>query len=113
MALYTVSSGNTINATDINQLVNVLMQPSGGQEIGAYYLDGWASGSGQEIGDWVSTLSRGATPVSVSIDTSIASPYNINSPSTNSLNSNGFHVYATSNGSSSKCYVGGKYTLQY
>jgi hypothetical protein len=113
MALTLVSSGNTIYATDIDQIINVLQQPSGGTEAGSYYITGNASNT-SSLGYFVSSLSRVSSPVSVSINTSITSPSNCNSPSTDHLNANGFHVYTTiSGGASIASNVGGGYTIQY
>ena len=113
MALYTVTTGNTINALDVNQLVNILTQPSGGQEIGTYYLNGWGSASGQNIRQWMASRSQGETPVSVSVDTSIATPNSINTPTTEKLSQYGFHVKTTTTGATSSGYAGGLFTIQY
>lgn len=113
MALNTVTTGNTVLASDINQLVNQLQTPSGGTSTGSYYLDSWSNAANLEVGTWVNPLSRVSVPVSVSIDTSISSPVSANAPSTNLLSATGFHVYTTSSGSAIKFYCGGNYTIQY
>jgi hypothetical protein len=113
MSLNTVANGNTIFAADINQLVNVLQQPSGGQEKGYYYLNGWGTASGDVFGYGVPLESRNATPVSVSVDTSVQAATNVVAPATNALTSSGFHVFTNTTGVNANGYVGGIYTVQY
>jgi hypothetical protein len=113
MALTLVVNGNQSSANDINQVINVLQQPSGGQEKGGYYLDSWSNAASDEVGYWINSLSKNVTPVSVSLDTSIDTTTFCNAPSTNHLNTYGFHVYTISNAAALKFYVGGIYTLQY
>ena len=113
MALSPVTTGNTILASDINQLVNVLQRASGQTETGSYWFELAAFQTNANEGVWVPSLSRGSTPVSVSIDTSITSPAGYNSPTTSQLNANGFWVGASATGSSNTCRVGGNYTIQY
>ena len=113
MSLYTVSSGQVINAADVNQLVNVLQAGAGVQEVGGYYLNGWGNAANDQIGAWVPSRSRGSTPVSVSTDTSVQAATNCGSVSTNALTSNGFHASTLTTGASTACYVGGQYTIQY
>lgn len=113
MSLYTVSSGTTINAQDVNQLVNVLQQQSGGQELGKYYLTFNASASGYFGSVWIVSLSRVSTPVSVTIDTSIANPVFCNNVATSNLGTAGFQIFAQSTGANGNCRVGGVYTIQY
>lgn len=113
MSLVTVTNGNTADASDINQLVNVLQQPSGGQDKGVYYVNGWASTNNQSIAAWVAARSRTSSPISVTIDTAIAGPNAVAAPNTNALDGNGFHVFAKSSGANSDCYVAGNYTIQY
>jgi hypothetical protein len=113
MALYTVSSGQTINAADINQLVNVLQCPSGSQEAGQYFIVDWANSSNEFFGQWISTRSRGSTPVSVSVDTSLGLSGNANPPSTNHLGSSGFQLYTSSTSASNNIGFGGNWTVQY
>ena len=113
MPLNTVTTGNTILAADINQIVNVLQRAAGQTETGSYCLNGWAGAAGDAISTWVGSLSRGATPVSVVIDTSISSPSNCNAPSTDRLDANGFHPFTTSTGAATSCVCAGHYTIQY
>lgn len=112
--MYTVSTGATINANDLNQVINVLQAPSGAQENGTYFLTGTGTSGITGLGAWVPSLSRTSTPASVSINTSIQAPVNCNSPSTNNLSSNGFHVAtAYSTASNVAANVAGNFTIQY
>lgn len=102
-----------ISAAFLNAIERVFVQSSGGTELGGYYLTAWASTSNQSMGAWVPSLSRGATPVSVSIDTTIQSASLCGAPSTDHLNANGFHVYANSSSAASAMNVGGNWTITY
>lgn len=114
MPLYTVVTGQFINAQDVVQLVNVLQRPSGQQETGKYFLTQSASGSSQSFGEYVNSLSRGSTPGgSVSIDTSDQTPSNCASPTADHLTSNGFRVSSTSTGAANTVVCGGNYTISY
>jgi hypothetical protein len=114
MALTTVSNGNTANASDLNQVINVLQQPSGGQEKGTYWLGGNGYTTNAYIQQSISSLSRVSTPVSVSIDTAIQAPIgNLTNILAGTINSGGFHVYGQVSSASSNAYCGGNYTLQF
>lgn len=113
MGLTTVTNGNTAQANDLNQVINILQQPSGGQEKGQYYLNGWGNASGDYISYWLSSLTRVAVPISVSIDTSIDISPNLNSPNTGHLSANGFQVNATLKAASVNEHCGGNYTIQF
>lgn len=113
MALNTVSTGNTILAADINQLVNVLQRPSGQTETGKYHLL-WSAYTTNAQGQvWIQSQSRNATPVSVTVDSADQSPTNSGSPFTSVLNSSGFQLYGTSTTTAVACNIGGNYTIQY
>lgn len=113
MALNTVTTGNTVLASDVNQLVNVLQRAASQTESGAYALNLWGSANGDSMGYGVSTLSRVSTPVSVSVDTSLQSPASCNTPSTSLLTASGFQVRTTTTGASTNASVAGLYTVQY
>lgn len=108
MALPAVA-GNTIFATDLYGLA----QPSGGQEIGGYYISTWGNAGNDVFGYFVSSVSRNSTPVSVSVDQSYNAASGVNAPSTNTLKSTGFHVYTGTTGVTTNANVGGQYTLQF
>jgi len=114
MPLNTVTTGNTILAADINQVVNVLQRAAGQTEVGKYMLEGNAYASGAYISSYMPSLSRGATPVSVMIDTADNAPTALlNAPSTDHLTANGFHVFANTSGISLNQFCAGNYTIQY
>lgn len=113
MPLNTVTTGNTVLASDVNQLVYVLQRQSGQNEIGDYYLTLGAYATSAFIGYFVSSLSRTSVPTGVVIDTSLQAASNFNAPATDHLTANGFHVYASSTGININCNVGGQYTISY
>lgn len=114
MSLYTVTSGQVVNAADLNQLVNVLQVGSGGTESWKYWIEGGTSNNtGFSVGQWIATQSKGSTPVSVIVDTSITPPNSLSTPTTQQLSSSGFFVGSGSTGTSNTARLGGLYTVQY
>lgn len=113
MSLYTVTTGSTILAADVNQLVNVLQRASGQTEAGKYFMAVPAYTTGAVIAQYICSLSRVSTPVSVSIDTADLSPVTCNSPTTARLTANGFQVTTNSTGTTTSGGCGGNYTIQY
>lgn len=113
MALNTVTTGNTVLASDVNQLVNVLQRASGQTEAGKYFIDEACYANTSIISQYMTSLSRVSTPVSVSIDTSDVSPSNCGSPSTAHLTANGFQVDTASNTINVNCGCGGNATIQF
>lgn len=114
MSLYTVSSGATINAADVNQLVNTLQAGSGATESAKYWTEaGTYDNTGSTLGEWIQTKSATSTPVSVSADTSITAPISCGSMSTQQLNSSGFFIGCASTGISNTARFGGVWTVQY
>jgi hypothetical protein len=110
---YQVATGQTINAADINQLAVILQRPSGTQESGKYFLVDSSYATGANVGDYVSSISRTATPVSVAIDTTDQAATNCGAPTTDHLTSNGFRVSTTSTGVNVQVIVGGGFTISY
>lgn len=109
MALPAVA-GNSIYASDLYQLC----QPSGGQEKGKYWLEGNSYASGADITYYLSSQSRNATPVSVSIDTADRVPTtNLNAPAAANLTASGFHISASTTATSLNEFCGGNYTIQF
>lgn len=106
MALPAVA-GNTIQASDLYQLA----RPSGGTETGKYLYVGSGSNGGS-ISAYTGSLSRGVTPVSVSIDT-VDVLNTVTTPGTSRLTSNGFDVSSTFTANTSSAGAGGNYTIQY
>ena len=116
MSLYTVNTGNTINAADLNQVVNVLQVPSGGTEAGQYFLAGPVYTSAAVVALFMPSRSRGATPVSVAVDTSLLSPTGgmSGTPSTNGLGTAGFQIFSLSTtGPNPNARCAGAWTIQY
>lgn len=113
MALTTVANGNTAQANDLNQAINVLQQPSGGQEKGEYFFSQGCHASGDFVSIFYPSLSRVSVPVSASIDTAFQSPSNCNAPGTNKLSANGVQVNTTSTGATGNATVGGNLTIQF
>lgn len=113
MSLYTVVTGNTIAAQDINQVINVLQEPSGSSEVGQYWLAGSSYAANALISQWIQSQSRTSTPVSVSIDESIQAPSNCGTPSVSNLKSSGFQLYAFGSGVFTSANVAGVYTIKF
>ena len=108
MALPAVA-GATILASDLY----ALCRPSGGAETGKYWQQGNAYTAAQTV-CWVPSLSRNATPVSVSIDTADQAPSGgSGTPATFNLTSGGFHTSAQTTGATTNAYAGGNYTINY
>lgn len=113
MSLTRVSTGGPIQASHINQFCDVLQRASGQTESRKYHLS-FASYVNSSLGSmYISTLSSGATPVSVSIDTADTAPSGCGSPNTNHLTANGFQLYSFSTGVNPGCNVGGNWTVTY
>jgi hypothetical protein len=111
--VYTVSNGNTIQSLDINQCVNVLQRPSGSTETGKYHL-GFSSYTNTALGSlYMPSLSRGASPVSLTLDETDQAHNNCGAVQNDKLTANGFHVYSFGSGTFTSANVGGNYTIQY
>jgi|SRR5579875_711923 len=114
MALYQVQTGYYINASDINQLVQILQRPSGSQETGKYFLTDHATASSQSFGAYVGSLSRGSTPGgSVALDTADQAPLSCAQPAADYLSASGFRVSSSSTSAANTVAVGGNYTINY
>jgi hypothetical protein len=115
MSLTTVTTGGQINASDINQLVNVLQQPSGGTDTGSVEVAGWSNAASDVISSYIPSRSRGSTPVSVTISTSyFDGPTNITTPlNASHLDANGVQIWQTSSVANANCHVGTTFTWQY
>lgn len=113
MALTLVSNGQLSDASQLNQIINVLMQPSGGTETGRYIIAGNIYTNGAFISYYVCSLSRNATPVSASIDTADVSPTNLNAPGTSHLTNGGFQIFASNSSASTSSSAGGHYTINF
>lgn len=114
MALNTVTTGNTVLASDVNQLVNVLQQASGNTEVGKYYLQGGGNANGWVVSNYMDSLSRVSTPVSVSIDTADQAPAaSANTPTAIQLTFGGFQVQFSVSTVTNTARAAGNSTIQF
>ena len=113
MSLNTVSTGNTILAADVNQLVNVLQRASGQTEVGKYLLNGWGSAASDFISQYMTSLSRVSVPVSVTLDEADIAHTNCNAVSNDTLTANGFHVFTTTTAATTNARVAGNATINF
>lgn len=93
--------------------MNVLQRPAGGQEAGKYICIGSGYATNAVVSCCIVSISRGATPVSVSVDTVDTAPTGVGSPSTGHLTSSGFQVFAAATGAGTNIGCAGNYTIQY
>lgn len=112
MSLNTVTTGNTILAADINQLVYVLQRQSGQSETGKYYTSQSVYVNGGTLGTYYSSLNRVSVPISATIDATDAQT-NCNAPSNDHLTANGLHIFSSSTGISNSVNLGGNVTLNF
>lgn len=114
MPLTPYSAGDTFNSNTINQFVNILLEPSGGQETGHYEIEGPPyTASGSFLSGPVVTLSRVSVPVSASVDSSDDSGAKLNAPTTGHLTAGAMQIYAQANATGTTGHVGGLFTVQY
>lgn len=114
MSLSTVTAGQTIAATHVNQLVNVLQKTAGNTEVGKYFLQGGGNTNGWAVSNYIVSLSRGTASVSVSIDTADQAPAaSANTPSALNLTANGFQVTFTTSAVTNTARAAGNFTIQY
>jgi hypothetical protein len=108
-----VSTGGNVLAANIDQFCDILNRQSTQTEIGYHYENGWANASTDNWGYGISTLSRDATPSTVTVGVTLQAASGCNAPATNTLNAAGFHVFTSSTGASTNFFVGGLYTSTY
>ena len=114
MALNTVTTGSTVLAADVNQLVQVLQRGSGQTEAGKWFLFSGGYQNAWIVSQYIVSLSRNSTPSSVTIDTADQAPTQAaQTPATQNLTANGFVVDYAVNGLSNTSRAGGNYTIQY
>src|SRR5258708_34490336 len=103
------------SAAFLNAVENVLSQPTGGTETGKCYLKGSSYVTAANMGQYMSSLSRTAVPVSVVIDETdfghVAG--NANPAVTGNLTANGFLVYSSGNGVQTLWQVAGNTTINF
>jgi hypothetical protein len=113
MALTLVANTNTILASDINQIQNVLQRQVGQTEVGDYWLSAGVYVNGGSFGYFVSSLSRTSVPTGVVLGTALHAAANCNAPATDHLTANGFHVFSSSTAINTGCQVAGLYTTSF
>ena len=107
-------AGNTVLATDITQLTDMLQRQSTQTETGKYYLESGLYATNAFTSTYIRTSSQGSTPISVTIDEADqAHTGSINAPTTAQLTSFGFQIKANASGASTDGRVGGNYTVHY
>jgi hypothetical protein len=111
--LTNVASGRTMQIIDLNQIINVLQQPSGGQELGSFYLEMAAWTDNALCSMYVFSRSRNATPISVSLTVASRTGIRVTSPATNFLTHSGFQLFANSAGAQGNATANGTYTINY
>jgi hypothetical protein len=102
-----------ISASFLNAIEAVLEQPTGGSELGKYFITGSTYAIGAYVCQYMISLSRTSVPVSVVIDTADQAASNFNAPTTIRLTSSGFQVQVTGTGANLNCNVGGNWTINY
>jgi hypothetical protein len=103
-----------ISAALLNAIETVLSQPSGGTETGKYRLEEGAYSNLAWLSQYMSTISRTAVPVSVTIDEAdMAHSNNANAAATQVLTANGFQVNCNTNGANPSAHVAGNTTVNY
>lgn len=115
MALTLANIGDTFLVSMLNQVINVLQMPSGGQELGKYKIEGNSTTTTATQSCPILTRSRNATPISLSIDTADQAVSSLNAPSTDHLTQGGARILATVNAASGQPdeHCAGNWTMQY
>jgi hypothetical protein len=113
MSLIRPSTGNTIAASHVDQLVDVLQRSSGQTETGKYVISMAIYTSNGSCSWYYPSLSRGATPVSVSVDHADIGFSQCSSVNATNLTANGFEIYLGSTTSGSNGGCGGNVTISY
>lgn len=110
---FTNGAAPGIQASFLNNIENVLEQPSGGSEVGDYFISYGAYAINAIGGGWNATISRTSVPVSITTDETLNAHTNCNAISSNNLNANGVHVYTGATAINTSCNVAGALTFNY
>ena len=110
---YEVVAGAVAQPGDLNQLVDILQRKTGQSETGKYWVGGSSYANGALINQYMESLSRGATPVSVVIDTVDHAASNCGAPAATSLTANGFQVFTAGTGVFTGAQVAGNFTINF
>ena len=113
MTLNIVTTGNTILAADINQLVNVLQRSGGQTEPGKYWIGGWGNIASDIMSQFMPSMSRNTALVSITTDTTDQAPSNCNALSNDHQTANGVHLYTSTTGAATSANIGGNLTFNY
>ena len=112
-----VTFGQISDPSQLNQVIDILQRRSGQQEVGKYFLAGSVYANGAIISLYMPTISRNATPASVSTDVADQAPTGGMTGSgvaTGNLTANGFQIYSlTTTGPNVNARAGGNWTVQY
>lgn len=110
---YTVSSGQTINAADLNQFSNALHVGTGGTEVGDFFIAGQTQASGDVLSNWIVTLNHQNAPSTVGL--SVVSSLNMQAtyPQPNNYKPTGFQLYGRAAGANQNTNATGTYTATY
>lgn len=110
---WTNGSSPGISASFLNAIEAILKQPSGGGESGKYFVGAGAYTTTAVVGQYISSLSRTAVPVSLTIDSSDATPPGGATLSTAHLTQSGFQVYINAAATNANAFYGGTYTINF
>ena len=113
MPLNLVTTGNTILASDVNQLVNVLQRQSGQSESGHYFIDMQTYTTGAHMMCYYPSLSRVTVPVSATVDESDQAHNTCNAAATAHLTVGGVLITTTGTATNVGGIVGGVITINY
>lgn len=113
MPLNLVTTGNTILASDVNQLVQVLQRQSGQTETGKYHLLGSSYANGARVAQYMTSLSRVSVPVSVTVDEADVAHNNCGAIATSALTANGVLLFANGTGTFTTAEVAGNLTFNF
>src|SRR6184192_2680628 len=84
-----------ISAAFLTALEAVLCRPASDTETGKYFLTSSSYVNAASMGAYVGSISRSATPSSVTIDEVDLAHTGCGAAATDHLGSNGFHVFST------------------
>ncbi len=98
MSLYTVVTGGTIQAADIDQLVNTLQVPSGSTEAKTVLVIAGAFQTSATVGNWIGTVSQFNTAGSVTLSSTTLT--GVGSITVSNISSSGANLNAAATGPS-------------
>lgn len=111
MSLRLIADGNLSDASDVNQVIDVLQREVGQQEKGWYHITANCYQANAHVGNYINSLSRNSAPSGVTVDTT-GGLTNIGGVATSDLSANGFSVGGTGV-QNLNVQASGNYTIQY